>query len=83
MRSALGADAESLESVSIESVTAYDDLPPAARSRLGLRPDQVNVLLRVVLLPPTGTLTAGQANRLRDAVYAAVHRGPREEWAAP
>ncbi|MFG1925036.1 hypothetical protein [Cryptosporangium sp. NPDC048952] len=82
VRGAVGEDAEALESVEIVTVTPYVDLPPAARGRLGLRPDQLNVLLRLTLRPPTGTLTAEEANRLRDAVYTAVHRGPRAELSA-
>ncbi|SHN47532.1 hypothetical protein [Cryptosporangium aurantiacum] len=82
VRGALGEDAEQLESVSILAVTGYPELPAGARKRLGLRPDQSNVLLRLVLRPLTGALTDDQANRLRDDVYAAVHRGPYREWAA-
>ncbi|WP_211247650.1 hypothetical protein [Cryptosporangium arvum] len=81
VRGALGDDAESLESVEIVGVTPYDELPPVARERLGLGPDECNVLVRLTLRPPTGALTSAQANRLRDAVYAAVHRGPHREWA--
>ncbi|WP_432487458.1 PheS-related mystery ligase SrmL [Kineococcus sp. SYSU DK018] len=81
VRTALGADAEDLESVAVLATTPHEDLPPAAQHRLGTRPGQVNVLLRLVLRPLGGTLTDEQANRLRDRVYAAVHRGPHVEWA--
>jgi phenylalanyl-tRNA synthetase alpha chain len=82
VRAALGSAADDLESLSIVSSTRYDDLPAAARDRLALRPDQLNVLLRLVLRPLTATLTDERANRLRDDVYATVHRGPIQEWAA-
>jgi phenylalanyl-tRNA synthetase alpha chain len=82
VRAALGPAADDLESVTVLAGTGYTDLPDAARLRLGLRPDQVNVLLRLVLRPLSGTLTDQRANRLRDQVYAAVHRGPHQEWAA-
>jgi phenylalanyl-tRNA synthetase alpha chain len=82
VRAALGPAADDLESVTVLAGTGYTDLPDAARLRLGLRPDQVNVLLRLVLRPLSGTLTDERANRLRDQVYAAVHRGPHQEWAA-
>ncbi|WP_369134203.1 hypothetical protein [Modestobacter sp. I12A-02662] len=82
VRAALGPAAEDLESVTVVAATGSDDLPAAARRRLGLRRDQVNVLLRVVLRPLSGTLTDQRANELRDRVYAAVHRGPHAEWAA-
>ena len=67
--------------MTVLSSTGYADLPDAARQRLGLRRDQVNVLLRLVLRPLAGTLTDRRANELRDQVYAAVHRGPHREWA--
>jgi phenylalanyl-tRNA synthetase alpha chain len=82
VRTALAGDAEDLESLSVVASTAWEDLPPPVRARLGLRPGQVNVLLRLVLRPLTRTLTDAQANRLRDRVYAAVHAGPVQEWAA-
>jgi len=81
VRAALGPAVEDLEAVTVLSSTGYADLPDAARRRLGLRPDQVNVLLRLVLRPLSGTLTDQRANELRDQVYAAVHRGPHHEWA--
>ncbi len=81
VRAALGPAVEDLEAVTVLSSTDYADLPDAARRRLGLRPDQVNVLLRLVLRPLSGTLTDQRANELRDQVYAAVHRGPHREWA--
>ncbi len=82
VRAALGPAAEDLEAVTVLDSIGHADLPEAARLRLGLAPDQVNVLLRLVLRPLTGTLTDQQANHLRDRVYAAVHRGPHAEWAA-
>jgi phenylalanyl-tRNA synthetase alpha chain len=81
VRAALGPAVEDLEAVTVLSSTGYADLLDAARRRLGLRPDQVNVLLRLVLRPLSGTLTDQRANELRDQVYAAVHRGPHLEWA--
>lgn len=81
VRAALGEAAEDLESVTALACTDYDHLPARARSRLGLRRDQVNVLLRMVLRPISETLTDEHANELRDQVYAAVHRGPQFEWA--
>jgi phenylalanyl-tRNA synthetase alpha chain len=81
-REALGADAEAVEAIEVLARTAAQDLPPAAIERLGLRPGQVNVLVRLVLRHPTETLTAAQANGLRNVVYAALHEGERHEWAA-
>jgi phenylalanyl-tRNA synthetase alpha chain len=51
-------------------------------ARLGLHPDQKNVLVRVVLRHLERTLTDEEANRMRDRVYAALHRGSVQQWAA-
>ncbi|HYD09105.1 MAG TPA: hypothetical protein VEA78_03300, partial [Acidimicrobiales bacterium] len=64
-----------VESVSVLSTTRCDDLPPAAIERLGITASQVNVLVRVVLRALDRTLTDGEANDLRDRVFAALHRG--------
>ena len=74
-RTALGTEADVLAALEVRAVTAAPALPPAAVERLRLAPDQVNVLLRLVLQPLDRTLTDGEANRLRDRVYLALHRG--------
>lgn len=74
-RTALGAEAEMLAALEIRAVTPASGLPAAAVERLRLTPDQVNVLLRLVLQPLDRTLTDGEANLLRDRVYLALHRG--------
>ncbi|MFC0672749.1 PheS-related mystery ligase SrmL [Brachybacterium hainanense] len=76
VRTALGDDAELLESVSILSRTPADRLPAAARDRLGILPGQENVLIRIVLRPYDCTLWAAEANALRNRVYRALHEGP-------
>jgi phenylalanyl-tRNA synthetase alpha chain len=82
IREALGADADAVEDVAILSSTAWEDLPDAAAARLGARPGQRNVLVRVVLRHLERTLTGGEANSLRDRIYAAIHQGTRHQWAA-
>jgi phenylalanyl-tRNA synthetase alpha chain len=81
VREALGADADCVEEVTVLSSTARADLPEAALARLGARPGQRNVLVRVVLRHLDRTLTDGEANALRDRVYAAIHQGTRHQWA--
>lgn len=76
VRTALDADSSLLESVEILDVTLYEDLPDSVRARLGLAPDQVNALIRMILRPFDRTLTDRQANHLRNRVYRAVHSGP-------
>ena len=75
VREALGPDAELVEEVAVLSTTPYVNLPAQARERLGIRPGQQNVLLRVVLRPTDRTLTAGGANTLRNRIYGALHEG--------
>jgi phenylalanyl-tRNA synthetase alpha chain len=40
------------------------------------------VLLRLVIRDLERTLTSAEANELRDAVYAALHRGSVKTWAS-
>ncbi len=74
-RTALGADAEILAALEILAVTPAAELPTRAVERLRLTQDQVNVLLRMVLQPLDRPLTDQAANKLRDRVYLALHRG--------
>ena len=72
---------EAVEEMSVVAETPADALPPQAIARIGLRRGQKNVLVRLVLRHPTWTLTAEEANRTRDDVYAAIHEGSVYEWA--
>ena len=74
-RTALGAEAELLAALEIRAVTPASALPSAAVARLRLAPDQVNVVLRLVLQPLDRTLTVEEANLIRDRVYRALHGG--------
>ena len=81
VRDALGEDADAVEEVAVISRTAYADLPPVARDRLGIAEHQDNLLVRVVLRHLERTLTDQEANQLRDRIYAALHRGSNHQWA--
>jgi phenylalanyl-tRNA synthetase alpha chain len=83
VRDALGGDAPCVEEVRVLSATAYDQLPASAVGRLGARPGQKNLLVRVVLRDLERTLTNQAANSLRDRIYLAVHQGARYELAVP
>lgn len=76
VRVALGDDADVVESLDVLSRTAHDELPAAARIRLGIEAGQVNLLVRILLRPIDRTLTSEQANALRNRIYAGVHAGP-------
>jgi phenylalanyl-tRNA synthetase alpha chain len=68
-----------LESVEIISETPYPELPPEAHARMGMKEQQKNVLLRLVIRDPVATLTSHEANEIRDLVYGALHQGERME----
>ncbi|HEY8945604.1 MAG TPA: hypothetical protein VIM73_15150, partial [Polyangiaceae bacterium] len=80
VRLSLALEAGVVESVEILSETPYEDLPDSARRRMGARPGQRNVLVRVLLRAYDRTLTTEECNQLRDRIYAALHRGERSEW---
>jgi len=83
VREALGPEhAADVEDLVVVSETPGDELPPAAAARIGIRPGQKNVLLRVVLRPVDHTLTNAEANVLRDRIYAALHEGTAQQWAS-
>lgn len=65
----LGDNAELLESVDILSETYYHQLPQQAIQRLGIQPQQKNLLVRMTLRSLHGSITNQQANMLRDLVY--------------
>lgn len=79
VRAALGGYADTAESVEVRGDTPYAELPSSARERLGLSPEQRNVVVRLVLRPLDRTLTDAEANQLRDRVYSALHEGPVPE----
>jgi phenylalanyl-tRNA synthetase alpha chain len=81
VRDALGADADAVEEVAVLSQTSYEELPPTARTRLGIAPGQLNLLISVVLRTLERSLTDEEANLLRDRIYGAVHRGTVPQWA--
>lgn len=76
IRIALGDDADVVESVEVLGRTTHEELPEAARVRLGTRSYQVNVLLKIVLRPIDRTLASEQANAIRNTIYRSVHEGP-------
>ena len=82
VRRATGERATSIESIEVLAETPCSALPRAARERLGIMPDQKNVLLKLVMRDHERTLTSAEANLLRDAVYAALHEGTAHSWAA-
>lgn len=76
IRTALGSDADVIESLDVLGRTTHAELHEAARARLGTQEGQVNLLLRIVLRPIDRTLTSDQANVIRNVIYRAIHEGP-------
>lgn len=81
VRASLGGDADVVEAVELVSEAPVAALPPGAVARLGARPTQRNALVRIVLRGLDRTLTAAEANALRDRIYLAIHRGDQVELA--
>ena len=80
IREALGDQAARVESAEVVSETAYEDLPPTAVERMGARPGQKNLLVRLLIRDVARTLTSREANEVRNRVYDALHEGDRAEW---
>ena len=64
------------------SETPYAELSTGARQRLGIEPQQKNVLVRLVIRDLQRTLTSHEANEIRDTVYGVLHEGSVNTWAA-
>lgn len=75
IRQALPDRMDWLESVAVLDETRREHLPDAAIERLGLKPGQKNMLVRLTIRHPTRSITRDEANDLRNRVYRAVHRG--------
>jgi phenylalanyl-tRNA synthetase alpha chain len=82
VRDALGADTSCVEEIRVLSATAYQQLPASAIGRLGAKPGQKNLLVRVVLRDLEQTLTNQTGNALRDRIYQALHQGTEYQWAS-
>jgi phenylalanyl-tRNA synthetase alpha chain len=72
---ALGDEAELLESVDILSETPYHQLPQKVIQRLGIQPNQKNVLVRMTLRSLHRSIPNQHANVLRDLVYNEINQG--------
>ena len=77
IRDTLGDDANIVEKVKIISSTAYDKLPPHVIKRLGIKPNQKNLLVRVILRSYERSLCHEEANEIRDRLYKALHEGEK------
>jgi phenylalanyl-tRNA synthetase alpha chain len=81
VRDALGDETEMVEAITIAGRASYDELPPSAITRMGMKEGQLNLLVRIVIRHPVRTLTAAEANRVRNKIYDTIHKGDRKEIA--
>jgi phenylalanyl-tRNA synthetase alpha chain len=75
IREALGDQLDTLESVEILSETPHSELPEAIRERLGCKPGQKNVLVRITLRHLERSITNAEANRIYKKIYQKVNKG--------
>jgi phenylalanyl-tRNA synthetase alpha chain len=73
IRDAIGNDIDLLEEVKIVSETPYANLPPQAIERLGIKPNQKNILARIILRSHERSLLKEEANSIRDRIYRKVN----------
>ena len=76
----MGDDADVLEEVLIRSETLYADLPPQAVQRLGIKPGQKNVLMRITLRSHNRSLLQEEANQIRNKIYLAVNESETDGY---
>nr|WP_282582704.1 hypothetical protein [Pseudomonas umsongensis] len=75
MLQAAGDCSDWIEEMQVKGRWQSSDLPDQAIERLGLLPDQENVLLRVVLRDCSRSITTAEANALYSRIQSALHEG--------
>jgi phenylalanyl-tRNA synthetase alpha chain len=75
VREVLGERGDWVENVELIQASDYAAVPETARRRLGMSPDQQNLLIRVTLRALDGSISKDDANRVYDLVYAELHEG--------
>ncbi|MDP2629355.1 MAG: hypothetical protein Q8P45_01455 [Candidatus Harrisonbacteria bacterium] len=83
IREAIPDAMDALEEVTILSETPYEKLPEPAKERLGIKPDQKNILARLVIRSHDRTLTQEESNDLRNRIYRAVNQSGTEGYLDP
>lgn len=74
IKDALGDNSKVVEEITIMSETDYNRLPAKAIERLGISPEQKNMLIRVILRSHERSLTHEEANEMRDKMHRAIDR---------
>lgn len=71
-RNVLGDNINNLEELKMLSTTSFEDLPPVAIERLGIKPGQKNVLIRLTFRSHERTLLREEASEMKEQVYKAL-----------
>ena len=64
-----GVDERIIEEVQILSETPYEELPEKAKERLGIEPNEKNILVRIIFRSLERSLTNEECNEYRDIIY--------------
>ncbi len=75
IRNALKDNVDALEDVTILNQTNYSDLPDKIKVRLGIKPGQKNMLVRVTLRHLERTITNNEANKIYEQIYKDINYG--------
>ena len=75
IENAIGKWLAALESVQLLSETNYKDLPDTAKLKLGIKPGQKNVLVRITLRDLNRSITSQEANQIYNQIYSKVNEG--------
>ncbi len=70
-----------VEELMVKSETLYKDLPSSAHLRMGMKPNQKNILLQITIRHMERTLTHEEANAIRNKIYLLLHQGVKQELA--
>lgn len=72
---AIGKWLPALESVEVLNETKYSDLPEIAKLKLGIKPNQKNILVRITLRDLNRSITNQEANQIYKNIYQQVNEG--------
>jgi phenylalanyl-tRNA synthetase alpha chain len=75
IRDVLGERGDWVENVELIQASDYASVPDLARRRLGMSPDQQNLLIRVTLRSLNGSISKQDANQVYDLLYSELHEG--------
>jgi phenylalanyl-tRNA synthetase alpha chain len=75
IREALGERSRWVENLELIQASDYASVPEKARERLGMSPNQHNLLIRVTLRSLDGSISKEDANQVYDLVYSELHEG--------